>query len=152
MIKNNTFKSTIIKKNLSPLLSYIVKCLRKPDYFFWVHFQPSVLFLIYCSLTSGFVMGWIMYPLNLCVEGLTSSATEFRDMTFKKITKVQRSHKGGALTQYKGVLLRRERHKGKTTWGPSEKIAKGKPWREALGENTLLVPSFWTSSFQKCEK
>lgn len=56
-----------------------------------------------------------MYPLNLCVEGLTSSVTEFRDMTFKKITKVQRSHKGGALMQYKGVLLRRERHKGKTT-------------------------------------
>lgn len=60
--------STMTKIMTNSLLSCSVKYLRKVDFIHWVHFLPSALSLIYCSLISGPTRGWIMPPYNYMLE------------------------------------------------------------------------------------
>lgn len=92
-------------------------------------------------------MDWIVVPSTefLChmLNALTSSVTTFEDRAFMVVNKIKWCHKGGALSERIGVLIRRWRdtknlsqhmQNGKTMLRHREQVAFFKPGRDVSSE------------------
>ena len=109
--------------------------------------------------SSQSIIAWIVFLQNAFVEALIHSGTMFGDKAFQEIINVKWSHKGEAVSNHTGGLVRRGRdtratHAQRKSHMNTQKeasilISQGE---RPLEKPTLLASWSWTSSLQNFEK